>query len=273
MEKQTVPDQAFIEYAAIAQEHKAIVCTDKIAPRKTLVYETLVDPTVIKVSGERIKRQLFIKYGIIKPKPVPIELFSMKKYYEPYIVVQARYFLDYYRLNEYNIPIDSEVTEVILLNQKFYPKQASSAGSIKLEAEERLVVEKKVFLMLDKNGQEVNLETLPSAPSEKNTEETIKKYVIEELPPDADIDFVRKRVVQRPENISRIVTEVFEVSERVVIYVPRFELTYINSSTFVKKTVEFDGVTSKRIKEEKLHFQVFQAIHSFVKLIRDKIPL
>ena len=231
-----------------------------------MVYETLVDPTLIKVSGERIKRQLFTRFRFIKPKSAPIELFSMKKYYEPYVVVRARYFLDYYRMNNYVVAVDNEVTEVILLKEKLRPKHSSSGGSIKLEAEERLEVEKKAFLMLDKNGQEVNLETLPSAPPEKNPEETIKKYEIEELPSDSDVDFVRKRLVQRPENISRIVTEVFEVSERLVVYAPRFELTYVNALNYKKKTVEFDGVTSKRIRDEKLHSKFVQAIKSFFKV-------
>lgn len=270
IEKEAASGQVFVDYAELAQQHKDIACTNNIVPRKTVVYETLVDPTVIKISGEKIKKRLFTKLRFIKPKSAPIELFSMRKYYEPHIVVHARYFLDYYRMNDYTIPIDKEVTEVIVLKQKFYPKQAAMGGSIKIDSEERLLVEKKAFLMLDKNGREIDLETLPSAPSEKNTEETIKKYEIEELSPEADVDYVRKRLVKRPENISRIVTEIFEVSERVVIYAPRFELTYIDTSNYKKRTVEFDGVTSKRVKEEKLHSIVAQALRGFFTAVKSK---
>jgi hypothetical protein len=252
---------AVADYVAIAQEHASSTCTDRIVPRKTVVYETLVDPTVIKVAGERHKRQLFAKFVFLKPKAAPIELVSMEKYYEPCIVISARYFLDYYRMCTYNVSIDTEVTEVILLNQKFYPdKNQDSVGSIKLEGEERLVVEKKGFFMLAGNGQEVNLETLPSAPSEKNTEETITKFGIKEINSEADVDLIRKRLVQRPENLSRIVSEVFEIGERVVIYAPRFKLTYVNAETFQRKSIEFDGVTSKRINDENLHFRMINAI-------------
>ena len=252
---------AAVDYAAIAQEHASSTCTDRIVPRKTVVYETLVDPTVIKVAGERLKRQLFAKLMFLKPKSAPIELVSMEKYYEPCIVISARYFIDYYRMCTYNISIDNEVTEVILLNQKFYPdKNQDPVGTIKLEGEERLVVEKKGFFMLAENGQEVNFETLPSAPSEKNTEETIAKFGIKEINSEADVDFIRKRLVQRPENLSRIVSEVFEICERVVIYAPRFKLTYVNSETYQRKSVEFDGVTSKRINNENLRFRAINAI-------------
>lgn len=258
--KETTAEQAITDYAIIAQEHALTACTDKIVPRKTVVYETLVDPTVIKVAGERLKRQMFTRFGILKPKSVPIELVSMKKYYEPYIVISGRYFLDYYRMSTYNISIDNEVSEVILLNRKIYPNHQNSTASIRLEGEERLVVEKKAFFMLDKFGQEVNLETLPSAPSEKNPEETIAKYGIKEIDSEADVEFVRKRLVQRPENLSRIVNEVFEIGERVVIYAPRFELKYVNSLTYQEKSIEFDGVTSKRIRDENRRSHVVQAI-------------
>jgi hypothetical protein len=271
MTKETMAVQTVVDYAMIAQEHKLLACTDQIVPRKTVVYETLVDPAVIKLSGERIKRQLFIKYGILKPKSAPIELRTMEKYYEPFIVCSGRYFLDYYRMSDYTILVDNEVTEVILINQKFYPKRGNSIASIKLEGEERLVVEKKASFLLDKNGQEASLETLPSAPSEKNPEETIKKYGIKEIDSSADVEFVRKRLAHRPENLSRMVSEIFEVGERVVIYAPRFRLTYVNAYSYEEKSVEFDGVTSKRLRDEKLHSRLVQAIRSTLNSILDAV--
>ena len=42
---------------------------EKIAKRKTIVYQTLVDPTVIKVAAEKLKNKLFVKFGFLKPKP------------------------------------------------------------------------------------------------------------------------------------------------------------------------------------------------------------
>jgi hypothetical protein len=271
MTKETMAQQTVVDYATIAQEHILLACTDQIVPRKTVVYETLVDPAVIILSGERMKRHLFTKFGVRKPKSVPIELRSMEKYYEPFIVCSGRYFLDYYRMSDYTIPIDSDVTEVILINQKFYPKRENSTASIRLEGEERLVIEKKAVFMLDKNGQEASLETLPSAPSEKNPEETIKKYGIKEIDSSADVEFVRKRLVHRPENLSRTVSEIFEVGERVVIYAPRFRLTYVNAYSYEEKSVEFDGVTSKRIRDEKLHSRLAQAVKSTLNSILDTL--
>jgi len=271
MVNEATNEQTFADYAMIVVEQKLSACTDKIVPRKTVVYETLVDPTVIKVAGERLKRQLFTKFGILKSNSSPIELVSMKKYYEPYIVISARYFLDYFRLCKYTVSIDEEVEEVILLNQKFYPKKfQNSVASIMLEGEERLVVEKKGFFMLAENGQEANLETLPSAPSEEHPEETIAKHSIIEIDSEADVDFVRKRLVHRPENLSRIVNEIFEIGERVVIYAPRFKLTYVNASTYQQKSIEFDGVTAKRIHDENPRSRIARTIKSSLKAIVKK---
>src|SRR3990170_9150927 len=100
---------------------------DKVVPRKTIVYETLVDPTVIKVAGEKIKLRLFYKYGFLKPDPTLIQFVSMTKFYEPYIVVSARYFLDYYRKCTYKIEVDEDVKEVILVNRDFIPEKNANS--------------------------------------------------------------------------------------------------------------------------------------------------
>ena len=132
-------EQSFMNYAMIARAHVLSVCTDKIVKRKTVVYSTLVDPTVVKVTGERLKRRLFTRFGILKPNPALIQLASMEKYYEPYIVISGRYFLDYYRLCTYNVSIDNDVREVILFDKKFDPvKYQNSTASIKLEGEDDL---------------------------------------------------------------------------------------------------------------------------------------
>jgi hypothetical protein len=275
MNNEAMIENPFVSYATIAKAHVLLACIDKIVPRKTIVYETLVDPTVVKVTGERLKRQLFTKFGFVKPSAVQIQLASMEKYYEPFIVINARYFLDYYRMCSYNVSIDKDVVEVILHNQKYYPKKSQMATSIKIEGEERLVIDKTSFVMLDKNGQEANLETLPSAPSEKNPEETIAKYGITELDSDSDVNFVRKMLVHQPKELSRTVTEIFEIGERVIIYAPRFKLTYVNALTYQKKSVEFDGVTSKRIRNENIRFRLMQSIkstlNSFIKTLKSTI--
>ena len=67
----------------------------------------------------------------------------------------------------------------------------------------------------------------------------------------ADLEIIRSKIIKRPKDISRLVNELFEVDERVVIYTPRFRLLYRNVKTGDEKAVEFDGVTAKRIQQSK----------------------
>jgi hypothetical protein len=48
--------------------------------------------------------------------------------------------------------------------------------------------------------------------------------------------------------MGRLVSELFEVSERAVIYTPRYRVIYRNTRTGEEKTAEFDGVTAERIQ-------------------------
>jgi hypothetical protein len=78
-----------------------------------------------------------------------------------------------------------------------------------------------------------------------------KKLGAQEIAGDADLNVLRSRIARRPKDISRLVSELFEVGERAVIYTPRFSVQYKNLKTGEEKTVEFDGVTGERIRESK----------------------
>lgn len=227
---------------------------EKIAERKTIVYETRTDPTVIKVAGEKIKAQLFSRFGIMKPRPEEIKLISMDKYYEPYMIISGEYCIDYYRKCTYTVKVDKKVKEIILLNQKLEPKQPNDPSIrdhnvIKLEGEERLKNELKASLILDKSGRDVTLTRLPSAPSERNPKKILAEYGTKEIAPEADLEAIRAKILKRPKDISRLVNELFAVWERAVIYTPRFRMKYKSMRTGEERIVEFDGVTAERIQQ------------------------
>jgi hypothetical protein len=247
-------------------DEKAVISTEpmpgsepsneKVVERKTIVYETLVDSTVIKVTGEKIKDQLFARFGFLKPSPGEIQFVSIDKYYEPYIVISGKYSLDYYRKYAYKVKVDKDVLEVILLNNKFKPEKSTYSPSadynlIKLEGEERLTKEVKASLVLDRAGQDITLEKLPSAPSERHPKKVLAEFCVEEIAQDEDLGILRSKIIKRPKDINRIVSELFEVNERAVIYTPRFRVLFKNMRTGEEKTVEFDGVTAKRIQQIK----------------------
>jgi hypothetical protein len=229
---------------------------EKIAERKIIVYETRIDPTVIKVTGERLKTQLFAKFGFVKPRPEEIRLVSITKHYVPYMILSGRYFIDYYRKCVYKVKVDRKVLEIVLLNHTFSPSQPLDSyekdkNVIKLEGEERLVNDLKTSIILDRSGREVPPSSLPSAPSERNYRKILNEYGVKEITDDADLRIIRSKIFKRPKDISRVVKELFEVNERATIYSPRFRVLYRNLKTGEEKIMEFDGVTAERIHETK----------------------
>ena len=94
---------------------------ERIAERKTIVYKTLVDPTVAKMTGEKMKDRLFVRFGFLTPRQKEVEYVSLDKYYEPYLVVSGKYSINYYRRRVYTVEVDADVQEVILLKQTFKP--------------------------------------------------------------------------------------------------------------------------------------------------------
>ncbi|TRO52202.1 hypothetical protein E2P61_04310 [Candidatus Bathyarchaeota archaeon] len=220
---------------------------ENIVDRKTIVYQATIDPAVIRVAGEKLKQQLFTRLGLFKPKAEEIQFISLDKYYEPYMVISGKYFLDYYCKSTYVFKVNEGVKEVVLLNHKFIPEQSRSTKSIQLYGEERLIKEGKAFLVLDKNGNDLLIDNLPSAPSEKNPKKVLEEYEIEEIPENTDVNYVRQRIAQRPKNVNRIVEEVFEITERSLIYTPRFKLLFRNLKSGEEKVMIIDGITSKKI--------------------------
>jgi hypothetical protein len=137
---------------------------ENIIARKTIVYETLVDSTVIRVASEKLKQQLFTRFGLLKPNPDEIQFVSTDKYYEPYIVISGRYSIDYYRKCVYTLNVDEGVTEVILLGNKLMPERTEKSttknrSTLRLEGEERLMKENKASFIFDRQGREGTRQT------------------------------------------------------------------------------------------------------------------
>lgn len=241
---------------AVVVSSKPVSITEKIVEGKTIVYETRTDSTVIKLAAEKVKDKLFTRFGLLKPKPEDVQFVSIDKYYEPYVMIAGRYLVDYYRKCLHPVEIDKEVLEVILLERTFVPEppEGSSAEdykTIRLEGEERLKNEVKASLILDRFGQEVSLENLPSAPSEENPDKILEEFGVEEVAENMDVSIMRNKIVKHPTDVKRLVCEIFEVNERAIIYTPRFKVTLSNLKTGKEKTLEFDGVTAQRIAQTK----------------------
>jgi hypothetical protein len=229
---------------------------EEIPKRKIVVYKTLVDPTVVKIAGEKLKTKVFTRLLFLKPQPEEIQNVSVEKYYEQYFLVDGNYSIDYYRKRFYTFNVDRRVQEVILLEKTLTPdlpkkRSKMSYKSITLEGEERLLYENKVCLLLNEAGREVNPRQVPSAPCEEHPKKVLKKFKENmknvEAAPNKEIDVLSSKIVKRPTDVERVVQEQFQVSERSVIYKPVYKLTFKNVRTDEMKNVKIDGVTGRPI--------------------------
>jgi len=223
---------------------------EKIADRKIIVYKTLIDPTVIKLATEKVKDRLFVKFGFLKPNPDQIQQVSFEKDYEAFVIVDGRYNIDYYRRRIYTLRVDDKAQEVILFNQTFKPEvNMESAGKVvRIEGEERLIHEAKAYIVLSADGREVSPKRIPSAPSEEHSRKLAAEIEATKKPqilPDEEISITRSKIVRRPPEIKRVVKELFEVTDRAVIYAPIYRVKFQNVKTGEMKTIKFDGVTAR----------------------------
>lgn len=229
---------------------------EKIAKRKTIVYKSRVDPTVVKLTVEKMKSKLFLKFGFSKPRPEEIRVVSVDKYYEPYVLIDGKYSVDYYKKRVHTLDVYEKTEEVRILGETFKPESlvtptGETRKIIKLEAEERSSYEEKAYVILDKTGREILPDQVPSAPSEDHPQRILKEFGKKsgrvKISSRKGVEIVKSKIVKRPSDVDVIENELFEISEHAVIYSPIYEITFRNVKTGEEKIVRIDGVTAKII--------------------------
>lgn len=229
---------------------------EKISKKKIIVYKSRVDPTIVKLTAEKMKSKLFTKVGL-KHKFNEVRVVSVDKYYEPYIVIDADYSIKYFKKKVYVLSVDPETEEVKISGESYKPEiddsrfdeAEESRKVIRLETELWSSYRDKAYLMLDRKGLEIPPEQIPAAPSEDNPEEILKEFskktVDVQDSPQKEIELVKTRIVKRPSDITKIEEELFQVTEHTVIYSPVYEITFRNVGTGEEKLIKIDGVTAK----------------------------
>ncbi len=228
--------------------------TEKIAKRKVIVYKSRVDPTIVKLTAEKMKSRLFVKFGFSKPNPEEIRVVSVDRYYDPFILVDAKYNINYYKTRVYTLDVGNETEEVRILGEIFRPEtivgpNEESRQIIRLEAQECLSYEDKAYIILDKTGREIPADQVPSAPSEDHPQKMLKEVGKKAgrltFSPRKGVEMVKARIVKRPPDADKIENEVFQIFEYAVIYSPIYEITFRNVKTGEEKSIRIDGVTAK----------------------------
>jgi hypothetical protein len=229
---------------------------EKISKRKVIVYKSRVDPTIVKLTAEKMKHKLFTKSGFSKRGSEEIRVVSVDKYYEPFVLIDAKYNVQYYKKRVYTLAVDAETETVKILGKSYKPEiEPSSSGEankvIKLEAEMWSSYRDKAYLVLDREGREIPPDQVPAAPSEDYPEKILKEFSKKtgtvQVSPQKEIEMVKARIVKRPSDVTKIEDELFQISEYAVIYSPIYEITFRNLRTGKEKLIKIDGVSAKII--------------------------
>lgn len=235
---------------------------EKISKRKVIVYKSRVDPTIVKLTAEKMKYKLFGKFALSKRKSEEIRVVSVDKYYEPYTLIDARYNIRYFKRKVYTLGVDPETEEAKILGASYVPETVSSGSGesgepdrvITLEAELWSSYDDKAYIVLNKEGKEIPPDQVPAAPSEDHPEKILKEFGkksgVVKGSPRKEIDMVKSRIVKRPSDIAEIEDELFHISEHAVIYSPLYEITFRNVRTGDERVVKIDGVSAKILSEK-----------------------
>jgi hypothetical protein len=239
--------------------NEALPIPEKISKQKIIVYKSRVDPTIVKLTAEKMKSKLFTKASFSKNRSNEVRVVSVDKYYEPYILIDANYSIKYFKKRVYVLGVDPETDEVKISGESYKPEiddspSADAEGSrkvIRLETEMWSSYQDKTYLVLNREGKEIPPDQIPAAPSEDNPEKILKEFSKKtetiQGSPQKEIDLVKSKIVKRPSDLAKIEEELFQVSEHAMIYSPVYEITFRNVGTGEEKLIKIDGVTAKII--------------------------
>ena len=228
------------------------VLPQKVVDTKTAVLKSRIDSRMARSQGEQMKKTLFRNYGFLRPNAEDVQLVGFEKYYEPYLVIGGTYSIDYCRQHVCNVKVEENTREIFVGGKKFKSEPSSEGDQptriIKLVGEEIVHYEKETYFVLDRFRREVSPETFSFAPIEDQLEHpksanlNFRKC---DNSTEADIEFLCAKIAQRPKDVAEIMREIFEITERTLIYRPIYELTFQDSKTSREVALQIDGVSGK----------------------------
>ena len=142
-----------------------------IVLKPSLDYDEIVD----MVESRKVK---LFQTLLQKPKRSDIHIHSTKLFFEAFLLLSGKYTADFIREVDLTITVDKNVKELIFDGQTYPILQKkgvlsklgpSRKNKVRLDVQERLVIENEDDIAFDHHGKEVNL-------SYKTTAKLIEKY-------------------------------------------------------------------------------------------------
>ena len=220
-----------------------------IAIMKTIVLKPRLDKGDIQLIGEKIKSRLFSKLGF-KPKPKNIRLLNLEMYFEPFLIIGGKYAIDYCKKHAFEINVNEKTAKVFVGGKEFRserPDPRAASKIINLTGEEYVHHEIQSYFILDRMKREISPEKLPFAPFALQKENSEHKFYFKSIniSDEFQIGFLKKKIAKRPADVAEIIKETFDITDRVIVYYPSYQLTFENMKNKTDATLTINGVSGE----------------------------
>jgi len=218
---------------------------------KTIILKPRLDQGEIQLIGEKIKSQLFSKFGF-KPKPDEIKLLASEEYFEPYLFISGKYVLDYCKKHVIEAEVDNKTTRLFVAGQEFNSKVTDPKTRrrvVEMTGEEHVHYEKQGYYVLDRMNREISPERLPLSPFAVREKSSELNYLFKRMhiSDETQIDFLKTKIAQRPADVAEIIREIFDITDRTIAYYPMYLLTFESAKKRKEATVTIDGITGEMV--------------------------
>jgi len=227
------------------------ILPQSIVDTKTIVLKLRLDNSDIQLIGKEIGPKLFSKFGF-KPKPEDVKLLHCENYFEPYLIIEGKYALDYCKKHVFEVDVNERTSKLFIGGREFSSEQSdpkATKKTIKLTGEEYSHYERQTYFILDRMKREIQPEILPIAPFYIQEENAGDKSSFRRIciPDETQIGLLKTKIAKRPADVAEIIREKFDVTERVIAYYPMFELTFENAKNRKVATIVINGITGEVI--------------------------
>ena len=193
-----------------------------------------------------------------KPKKSEIHLHSLTLHFESILLLSGKYSVDFIRDAEHTLSVDKDVQEVIISDEVFPVKkkhgvlsklEPSFKNKIKIDMQERVMLENTADISFDHHGKEINLSYKDTVKLlDKHPKKTINEDKESIRRPEITIDAAKSKLIsklKRPADAgTKSSEELFDFRDILEIYVPIYEARLIGPKKRIK-IVRIDAVRKK----------------------------
>ena len=231
-----------------------VTIPEKLAEQKIFVYKPRIDIKSVRAISEKMKTQMFRKFFFMKSKPEEVQVVSINKYFEKYIVIDGEYSIEYSKNWIHNIQVEETMQELTFFGERVRAKSLKGNLGIpckilQINGVGRFKHESKAHIIFDNQWNEVEPEQLPFVPFEEQPEKILGNLDRElengRIATDKGVEILKSRIVKRPSEILCIHNELFNISECDLIYKPIYKVTFRNVKRRKEATMIIDAITGK----------------------------